>query len=328
MIVTLSVIAALIPALIYVAIIYWFDRYEKEPAWLLTAAFLWGAVPSIIISLIFNTLLSIPFQLLVEGATADALAASFIAPPVEETVKGLALIGIFFLWHSEIDSILDGIIYGAMVGMGFAMVENVFYFVEVYNVEGAEAWGITIFLRAVVFGLNHSLFTSMTGLGIAIARLSKNNFTRFAAPFLGWCLSMFLHFVHNASVSFDESLCWIALLSGWGGVLLTLGIIVATLYQERRWLKAYLAEEVALGTLTTDQYNRLVSGRKRTAYNRQQYKQGGFAALRRARRTHLLSSKLAYRKHHFELFQDEGGQAEITRLRQELATLVNPTPVV
>ncbi|MEM7111097.1 MAG: PrsW family intramembrane metalloprotease [Chloroflexota bacterium] len=321
MIVISSIIAALIPALIYVLIIYWFDRYEKEPAWLLTAAFLWGAIPSIIISLIFNTILSIPFVLLVEGATADALAASFIAPPVEETVKGLALIGIFFLWHQEIDSILDGIIYGAMVGMGFAMVENVFYFVEVYNAEGAEAWGVTIFLRAVVFGLNHSLFTSMTGLGIAIARLSKSNLTRFAAPFLGWCLSMFLHFVHNASVSFNEALCWIALLSGWGGVLLTLGIIIATLVQERNWLKKYLAEEVSLGTITADQYERVSSGRKRTAYHRAQFSTGGWSAYRRATRFHHLSSKLAYRKHHFELFQDNDSQQAIAQLRQELATL-------
>lgn len=321
MIVILSIIAALIPALIYIAIIYWFDRYEKEPAWLLTAAFFWGAIPSIIISLIFNTIFGIPFELLVEGATAEALVASFVAPPVEETVKGFALLGIFFLWRNEIDSILDGIIYGAMVGMGFAMVENVFYFVEAYNAEGAEAWGITIFLRAVVFGLNHSLFTAMTGLGVAIARLSKSNLTRVAAPFLGWCLAMFLHFVHNASVSFDEALCWIALLSGWGGVTLTLAIIIGTLLQERRWLKKYLVEEVEQGTLTQAQFERVSSGRKRAAYNRQQFQSGGWSAWQHASRFHLLSSKLAYRKHHFELFQDEESSQEIVQLRQQLMSM-------
>ena len=48
MIFILSVIAAIIPTVFYIIIIYWVDRYEKEPWWLLSAAFLWGAIPSII----------------------------------------------------------------------------------------------------------------------------------------------------------------------------------------------------------------------------------------------------------------------------------------
>ncbi|MCA9995018.1 MAG: PrsW family intramembrane metalloprotease [Anaerolineales bacterium] len=321
MIVTLSIIAALIPALFYVIIIYWFDCYEKEPLWLLAAAFLWGAIPSILIASVFNTLLSIPFELLVEGGTAEALSAALIAPPVEETAKGLALLAIFFLWRNEIDSPLDGIIYGAMVGMGFAMVENVFYFVETFNSDGLEAWGINIFFRAVVFGLNHSLFTSMSGLGIAVSRMSKNTLTRFLAPVTGWCLAMFLHFAHNASVSFDEALCFLALIFDWGGVLLMLGIIVWSLVQERSWLRQYLAEEVAQGTLTDEQFRRVSSGRKRTAFNWGQLRQNGFRAYRRAVGFQYLCSKLAYRKHHHELFQDEKSLADIAGLREQLVGL-------
>ncbi len=43
----ISIIAATIPTLFYAAIIYWVDQYEKEPWWLLVAAFFWGAFPSI-----------------------------------------------------------------------------------------------------------------------------------------------------------------------------------------------------------------------------------------------------------------------------------------
>jgi protease PrsW len=113
-----SILAAAVPTLFFVALIYWVDRYEKEPLWLLGATFLWGAIPSIIIAFIFNTVLSIPVYLLVSGPAGDALAGSLIAPPVEETVKGLAILGILLLWRHEIDSVLDGIIYGAMVGNG------------------------------------------------------------------------------------------------------------------------------------------------------------------------------------------------------------------
>ncbi|MCB0009300.1 MAG: PrsW family intramembrane metalloprotease, partial [Anaerolineales bacterium] len=180
-----SIIIAAIPTAIFVAIIYWIDRYEKEPLWLLITTFLWGAVPSIIAAFIINTLFSIPFYLVGEGF-GDAIGATFIAPLVEESLKGAALLLILFFWRSEIDSLLDGIIYGAMIGLGFGMVEDIFYFVSQYQAGGVEGWTATILLRTM-FSLNHALFTGVTGLGIAAAKLTRNNMVKIAAPFLGWC---------------------------------------------------------------------------------------------------------------------------------------------
>ena len=178
----LSCIGALIPAVFYINIIYFIDRYEKEPLWLLGAAFVWGAVPSVIISFIFNSLLSIPLYQLA-GSNSELWAASAIAPPVEETVKGILVLAILFFRRSEIDSLLDGIIYGAVVGMGFAVVENVYYFMNVYAEGGLEAWSVNMFMRGVVFGLNHSLFTAVTGLGVAYA------FHRETEPMMGHVLA-------------------------------------------------------------------------------------------------------------------------------------------
>ena len=45
----LSVLAGVIPTVIYAAVIWWFDRYEKEPLWLLGITFMWGAIPAIIL---------------------------------------------------------------------------------------------------------------------------------------------------------------------------------------------------------------------------------------------------------------------------------------
>ncbi len=317
----LSTIAAAVPALFYVILIYWVDRYEKEPWWLLTAAFLWGAVPSIIIAFIANSLLSIPFYLLAGQSGGDALAAAFIAPPVEETIKGLAVLGIFFLWRDEIDSPLDGIIYGAMVGMGFAMIENIYYFVTVYNEGGAEAWGMNIFMRGIIFGLNHALFTSMTGLGIALARMSTQRLMRFAAPIGGWMAAMFLHFLHNAAVSTGSALCLAALISDWGGVTMVLVIIVWALLQERRWLKQYLAEEVSYYTLTVSQYKITCSSHQRAQYNLNQLLTHGPGAYLASLRFFRKCSELAYKKHHFALFQDERSAFLIEKLRGEIAAL-------
>lgn len=316
-----SILAAAIPTLLYVGLIYWIDRYEKEPWWLLTAAFLWGAIPSILAALIFNTVFSLPLHYFAGDVAGEALAASFIAPPVEETLKGLALLIIFFAWRHEIDSILDGIIYGAMVGMGFAMVENVLYFVNVYLEGGIEAWSLNIVVRSVLFGLNHALFTSMTGLGIAVARMTTNSLLRVVAPLAGWMTAMFLHFLHNAAVSTGSLLCFVALIFDWGGVLLTLLIIIWALAQERKWIKEYLAEEVVLGNLTMRQYEMAMSGRKRNSHQFHLLTSRGPGAYRAAARFYHKCSELAYKKHHFALFQDEKSSQFIHILRGEIAQL-------
>ena len=74
-----SIVIAAIPTAIFVVLIYWIDRYEKEPLWLLITAFLWGAIPSIIAAFILNTLLSIPFYLVGEQL-GTAVGETFIAP--------------------------------------------------------------------------------------------------------------------------------------------------------------------------------------------------------------------------------------------------------
>ncbi|VAW31596.1 hypothetical protein MNBD_CHLOROFLEXI01-2744 [hydrothermal vent metagenome] len=319
----LSILAATLPTMLYVAIIYWVDRYEKEPWWLLSAAFLWGALPAIFIAFIFNTLLSQPLLLLLGTELGEAAAPSLIGPPVEETVKGLALVAIFIFWRSEIDSPLDGIIYGAVVGMGFAMVENVFYFVDTFNQGGVEAWGINIILRAVIFGLNHALFSSFVGLGIAVARLSPNRAVQLTAPLLGWGTAVFLHFLHNFTITLGEMFIFVTLLFDWGGVWLVLAIILWAVLQERRWLRKYLAEEVAVGTLTLSQFTAASSGRKRFVFLLDTLLDKGFRANRQAAHFFLQCSHLAYTKHHWKLFQDEKSAQEIVSLRQEISLLAH-----
>lgn len=313
----LSILAAIVPTLFYVGLVYWIDRYEKEPWWLLISAFLWGAIPSIIIAYIANTIFSIPIYA-IAGDKGDAWAASLVAPPIEESIKGFALLMILFLWRDEIDSPLDGIIYGALIGIGFAMVENVFYFLGTFAESGLEAWGFNIFLRSILFGLNHALFTSMTGLGIGIARNVKNQLARLFAPVAGWSTAVFLHFLHNVSVSSGNYLCFLAFISDWGGVWLLLALMIGILWQEAKWLKEYLREEVALGTLTADQYAVACSSTNRAGYNISllfSRPSTYFTAVR----FYQAATKLAYKKHQLVSTGDERLTPLIDQLRLEVA---------
>ena len=122
-------LAAFIPTMIYISLVWWLDRYEREPLWLMSLTYLWGAVPAIIVAIVFSLLLDIPMTMLVGGDFGrDFVGASFIAPFVEEIAKAVPILAIFILYRKEFDGIMDGLIYGSLVGFGFAMTENMLYF--------------------------------------------------------------------------------------------------------------------------------------------------------------------------------------------------------
>lgn len=320
--VLVSVLAAVLPVLIYIGLIYWVDHYEKEPVWLLSAAFVWGAIPAALLALFFNTLLSLPFYALLSESSAELISGGAIAPVVEEFVKGLALFLILIIQRNELDSPLDGIIYGAMVGMGFAMVENVLYYTTYFSESGALGWNELVFVRGVIFGLNHALYSSLTGLGIALARMSRNWAVRIAAPLLGLMAAMALHAFHNVAMFTGSIAGFLAGLTfGWGGVMLTVAIIILSLYQERRWMRHYLAEEVGLGTLSAEELAIVSSAAQRGRRRMRLLFDEGVEAYRLAGQRYQMLSELAYRKRHHAHLQDAAGAQAIITLRQSITEL-------
>ena len=119
----------------YAVVLKLVDRNEPEPLWLLVATFLWGALVATSISIIFNTAAGSVFGAVIP-VLADQLTASLAAPPVEETTKAAALLVIVIAFRHHFDNVLDGILYGAIVGLGFAWFENVSYYVGVGMEEG------------------------------------------------------------------------------------------------------------------------------------------------------------------------------------------------
>src|SRR5512144_597912 len=121
MITLIAILAAAVPALVYGWLIWWLDRYEKEPLWLIAVAFLWGSLPAIGLSVLFEVVLQVP---LASSTIGPDLASWGLAALVEEPIKALALVGLFLFMRREFDGPLDGIVYGSLVGFGFSMTEN------------------------------------------------------------------------------------------------------------------------------------------------------------------------------------------------------------
>ena len=184
----LSALVTLVPSLIAIAILWWLDRYEKEPLWLLSIAFFWGAVPTIILSILAQLFVAPPLEAALGHSIFYPLAnLSLVAPLTEETFKALMLLAIFVLYRDEFNGVTDGILYGALIGFGFSVVEDVFYLMRSLLGDGGWAeWGMTVALRVGLSNLNHSLFTACVGVGFGLARSTARRRQRWVYPLLGW----------------------------------------------------------------------------------------------------------------------------------------------
>jgi RsiW-degrading membrane proteinase PrsW (M82 family) len=341
----LASLLALAPTVLYALFIWWLDRYEKEPLPLLLVAFLWGAVPAIILALILEIGADIPLQQFVLADEArDVTSASLIAPIVEEAVKAIILVVLFLAYKREFDNVLDGIVYGAMVGLGFAFVENILYFQSAAfeNVpEGGapDIGGMVVLwvLRAGLFGLNHSMFTAFTGAALGLARSLKKGWQRGLVPSLGLGAAMLFHGLHNGLTSVvgvlanDETsgelvlgACLGTLISDYGGLLLILVVAIVSSARESRVIRETLWEEVSLGRFTPDEYQALMSGSKRLGIRWSTLFSHGFRRWRQIGHFFDLATELAFRKHRMhdgDPIHRNISARDVARLRQQIDDL-------
>jgi len=222
-----------------VACFLWLDRWEPEPPLLLLLAFAWGAFFATLTAGIGNT----------AGAGAvcaadDAgCAAVYVAPWVEEFLKGLFLLGLVAFRRREIDGALDGIVYGGLVGAGFAFVEDVRYLADIYQHKGAEGLAVLFVLRGLLTPFTHSLFTMATGIGLAIAANSVRPAVRAAAPVGGFALAVLLHSGWNASTRLGAGFF---VVYGLVGVPVFAAAVASVMFQRRRERRLVCAELPAM----------------------------------------------------------------------------------
>ena len=94
---------------------------------------------------------------------------------------------LFLIVPEEFDGALDGFVYGAMVGLGFTVVEDTMYFLMPVLSSGVDQTGPvfdTFFIRVIGGGLyGHVLFAGLTGMGFAYLVTSRAVLSRRIAGF-------------------------------------------------------------------------------------------------------------------------------------------------
>jgi RsiW-degrading membrane proteinase PrsW (M82 family) len=154
-----------IAGFLWLLFVYRKDRYEPEPLGKMLRGVVWG---------VFMLIPALFIEVFIEArfAVSALWALVLVAPIVEEACKGSYLL--YMRRDPELEGPMDGLVYGACVGAGFDVIENIWYNVgyihEMFTGQ-LPAWAfieLSIF-RAVSPG--HILFTGFFGLMIGMSKI-------------------------------------------------------------------------------------------------------------------------------------------------------------
>lgn len=268
LLVLLSVVAAVLPVALLLGAVWWMDRYDREPVWLLLLTFAWGGLVATLLSLFGNTSASVVLGMVLGGDVAAQLTPVLVAPLVEEPTKAAVLF--LVLLSRNFDNTTDGFVYGAATGLGFAMTENFLYFATVAQsagadpVAGALAWGQTVLVRATYCATMHATASACVGAALGWARFRGRWAWLVALPG-GFGAAFAVHGLWNGLLTADEVL-------GTGGLLTAanlavfplelltmLGVFQLCLLREQAVLRKELREEALAGVLPAEHVEPLTS---------------------------------------------------------------------
>lgn len=267
MIAIASLFAAFVPMFVYLLLIWWMDRNEREPFWMLLLNFIWGATGAIILGIIGSILFQIPLSQGIEFLTGsrspelmDLSGAVITAPLIEESTKGIFLVMMAFT--KRFDGVVDGVVYGGAIGLGFGMTENFLYFIS-YGSD-FQSWFFLVVIRTLFSAVMHCMSQATFGGFIGYAKFRPAIYKIILFP-AGIFMAMFLHFTWNLTVSFGETT-----IIGMAFMLIYTFSIIAlfqvALYLEGKTITRELQEESSNGIIPPEHMNYLPFVSRRNRY--------------------------------------------------------------
>jgi RsiW-degrading membrane proteinase PrsW (M82 family) len=187
--------AIIAPALAWIIYFYYKDRFQPEPWRNLGLTYLLGLIAAFACLNFFKLLpyLGIPEDpsALMESHGWPFLFYSIgITGFVEELFKFLPFL-LVVLRLKDFDEKIDGIVYASIIALGFASYENSRYLVYM--------GGFELFGRAIASPLTHTIFSSIWGFLVGVARMRRKPII--AASLGGLALAALFHGLFNFSTT-------------------------------------------------------------------------------------------------------------------------------
>jgi len=187
-------VMAFLPAILYTIWIRNTEKYNREKWGPIFLCFLWGATIAVVVAIILELIFEVFAIVLFEGNPTFLmiLTVSVIAPFAEEITKPIALT--LKKVKKELVEPEDGLIYGAVAGLGFSATENLFYGASAYLTEGVLYFLLLITLRSFSSCFLHASATAWTGYGYGNFIRGKTSFVK-VIPYL--LLAIVVHGFYN-----------------------------------------------------------------------------------------------------------------------------------
>lgn len=304
-----AILWSAIPALLLLGVIYYLDRYEKEPVRLLGSALLAGGLAAPLLAAGLETLFLTwagrpgpPATLGSQAISLPGFATARVAI-IEELVLGSVILLVFLLVRHEIDGLLDGLVYGGAVGVGYGLAAN-FWAIWTTPVVFGGLSERTLF-STVIASTNWVFYAGLIGLFLALARRAAPGRVVVMAV-IGTGAAMGFHLLHDFiptwvaadanDVQTSGIASFLADLPNVLGIVALAAIAVWTVGREKMIVGRELQEEVASGVVTADEYATVTNSFRRFGALASSAGRGRTWRLRR--RLYALEVELAFRKHH------------------------------
>ena len=294
----------------FVWIVRRLDLMEPEPIPFLGAALAWGGIVATSLALIANGAFGSVIFKAAGTEFTQQWGAAIRAPIDEETLKALGVVVVILIAARQVNTLLDGLVYGAFVGLGFQVVENLAYSAREMQTAFANGsspfealWHIFV-LRGFAAGLwSHAVYTGIVGVGIAyfVLRTDKTIQRRVAVAALLFAASCSLHFFWNSPLfdnvvkdDADLNIVALGLIKGLPALILVFVLYRLARRREVAWFDGALAGEETL--VTPDELAALHTMKGRREAIQAEERQSGWRGARLRRQLQQAQVRLACAK--------------------------------
>jgi len=186
------------------------DLFEQHPPPGHVLAFAWGGLGAVYLAVPANNAIIGLCAKLGSPEFAAAWAPAIAGPTTEESLKLMGVILLIMVARTQFRTLLSVLIAGALAGLGFQVVEDLFYSVSTsLNHSSPDQVGPVIqmfIVRGLLCGLwSHTAYTTVAsfGVGYFVVRRDKPLAQRLAVAVAAFITAWFLHFFWNSPVLLD-----------------------------------------------------------------------------------------------------------------------------
>jgi protease PrsW len=187
--------------IVLIAIVIALQRFGRRPAWAVALAVGWGGFAVLEIAGRANTAIA-EIAVHLSWGEDSSWTTWATAPLVEEWFKTLGLVLLIMIPVLVRFGPLDGLIFGALIGASFQVVENfVFTVIAISNAptEPGNAITVMLFLRGGLGLFSHVVWSAVIGaaVGGVVQSTRENRARRIGYAVLAFVFALSLHSVTN-----------------------------------------------------------------------------------------------------------------------------------